>query len=72
MVTTIATLLWQTRVQYVLRDGSVWNPGYISTEAPLPEFNAVAMRPSARPLLLAASLIISLGFAAAVWLFVTG
>ena len=28
MVAAIAMLLWQTRVQYVLRDGSLWDPGY--------------------------------------------
>jgi membrane protease YdiL (CAAX protease family) len=67
MIVTIGILLWQTRVQYVLHDGSLWDPGYVSTAAPGPEVEAVAMCQSPRPLLLAGSLLNSAGFAAAVW-----
>jgi len=67
MIAAIGTLLWQTRVRYVLRDGSLWNPGYETTAAPGPEVDAVAMRQSPRLLLLAGSLFNSAGFATAVW-----
>jgi membrane protease YdiL (CAAX protease family) len=67
MVTAIGILLWQTRVQYVLPDGSHWNPGYTSTAAPPPEVHAVAMRRSAGLQLLAVSLFSVLAFAVAAW-----
>ena len=67
IVASFATLLWQTRVQYVLSDGSGWNPGYISTATPPPEANAVAMRRRGSWIFMAASVLASLGFAAA-WL----
>jgi TRAP-type C4-dicarboxylate transport system permease small subunit len=67
MVAAIGILLWQTRVQYVLPDGTLWNPGYTSTEAPPQEVNAVTTRQKARRLLVAASLFNTLGFMAAVW-----
>ncbi len=67
VVTAIGLLLWQTRVQYRLPDGSFWNPGYVSAEAPPPEAGALAVRQDPRFLLLAGSAINSLGFAAILW-----
>lgn len=67
MVAAIAILLWQTRVQYVLQDGSLWNPGFTSTELPPPEAHALPIRKTAHPLLLAGSTFNSLGFVAAMW-----
>ena len=55
MVAAIAMLLWQTRVRYILQDGSLWDPGYPATELPPPEVNALAIRQSARPCLPAAT-----------------
>ncbi|HEY2249824.1 MAG TPA: CPBP family intramembrane glutamic endopeptidase [Planctomycetaceae bacterium] len=72
MVITIALLLWQTRVRYVLPDGSDWNPGYISTEVPPAEVNAIAAHQKARSLLVAGSVLSTLGFAAALWTFAAG
>jgi membrane protease YdiL (CAAX protease family) len=71
MVTAIAILLWQTRIQFILPDGSEWNPGYVSTEVPPAEADARPVRQTARPLLLTASTFNSLGFAAAVWRLAT-
>jgi hypothetical protein len=71
MVLTIAVLLWKTRVQYVLQDGSVWNPGHATTEAPRQEDNATAVRQRMSPLLLAITTIIALGFTAAAWQLAT-
>jgi len=51
MVAAIAMLLWQTRVQYVLQDGSLWDPGYPTIELPPLELNALAIRQSAGPFL---------------------
>lgn len=67
MITAIVILLWQTRVQYVLPDGSLWNPGYASTEVPPPEAGAIPVSQSPRLLTLAASTVNSLGFAAVIW-----
>jgi membrane protease YdiL (CAAX protease family) len=67
MVMAIGVLLWQTRVQYFLPDGSLWNPGYTSTEAPPPGVHAVGMRRSARMLFIAGSVLSALGFVAALW-----
>ncbi len=67
MVTAIGVLLWQTRVEYRLPDGTYWNPGYISAEAPPPEVAAVPVRQQPRFLLLAASTLNSLGFVAILW-----
>jgi membrane protease YdiL (CAAX protease family) len=67
MVTAIALLLWQTRVQYRLADGSIWNPGYVSAEAPPAEAGARPVRQDPRFLLLAGSMFNSLGFAAVLW-----
>ena len=64
MVTAILTLFWQTRVQYVLSDGSIWNPGYVTACAPPPELGARPVRQDPRPLMLAGSTFNSLGFAA--------
>src|SRR5262245_1247182 len=66
-VTAIGLLLWQTRVQYQLRDGSIWNPGYVSAEVPPAEVGAVLVRQDPRLLLLAGSTINSLGFVAVLW-----
>jgi membrane protease YdiL (CAAX protease family) len=71
MVTGIGLVLWQTRMQYRLRDGSVWNPGYISSEAPPAEVDAVAVRHRACPLVLAGSACSTLGFVVTLWLFAT-
>jgi len=71
MVTAIAILLWQTRIQFILPDGSEWNPGYVSTEVPPADAEARRVRQNARPLLLTASTFNSLGFAAAVWRLAT-
>jgi hypothetical protein len=67
MVTAILILLWQTRVQFVLRDGTVWNPGFATTSAPPPDVDAIPIRQDPRFLMLAGSTINSLGFAAGVW-----
>jgi membrane protease YdiL (CAAX protease family) len=67
MVTAIVILLWQTRVQFVLPDGTVWNPGYTTTAAPPPELNAVPVWQEPRLLMLAGGTFNSLGFAAGVW-----
>jgi membrane protease YdiL (CAAX protease family) len=67
VITATGLLLWQTRVQYRLPDGSLWNPGYISAEAPPPEAGALAVRQEPRFLLLAGSAINSLGFLAVLW-----
>jgi membrane protease YdiL (CAAX protease family) len=66
-VTAIGLLLWQTRVQYQLRDGTIWNPGYVSTEVPPADIGAVRVRQDPRLLLLAGSTINSLGFVAVLW-----
>lgn len=71
MVTAIAILLWQTRIQFILPDGSEWNPGYVSTEVPPSDVEARRVRQHARPLLLTASTFNSLGFAAAIWRLAT-
>jgi membrane protease YdiL (CAAX protease family) len=65
MVAGIAIWLWQTRVQYVLPDGSLWNPGCTSTELLPPQVTAIPIRQSAETLRLAGSRFTS--FAAAVW-----
>lgn len=70
-VLAICAMLWKTRVHYVLRDGSVWNPGYATTEAPRPEDDAIAMRQRTSPLLLAVTTIVSLGVVAAAWQLAT-
>jgi hypothetical protein len=67
MITAMGLLLWQTRVQYALPDGSMWNPGYVSAEVPPPEAGASPVRQNARGLLLAASTLNSLGFIAILW-----
>ena len=67
MLTAIALLLWQTRVQYRLRDGSTWDPGYLSAEAPPPGTDALPIRQEPRLLLVAGSTFNSLGFAAVLW-----
>ncbi|MBI3862101.1 MAG: CPBP family intramembrane metalloprotease [Planctomycetia bacterium] len=67
MITAIIILLWQTRVQYVLPDGSVWNPGYATAGAPPAELNARLERQEPRLLMLAGSTFNSLGFAAGLW-----
>jgi len=66
-VTAIGLLLWQTRVQYRLPDGSFWNPGYVSADVPPVETGAVPVRQDPRLLLLAGSTINSLGFVAVLW-----
>lgn len=66
-ITAIVILLWQTRVQYVLPDGSLWNPGYTSTEVPPADAGALPISQSPRVLTLAASTVNSLGFAAVIW-----
>jgi len=72
MVASIALILWQTRVRYILSDGTAWNPGFVSSETPPAAAGAVAMRHRASSLVLAAGAISTLGFAAALWLFATG
>jgi membrane protease YdiL (CAAX protease family) len=67
MVTAILILLWETRVQWVLKDGSVWNPGFVTTSAPPAELEAIPVRQEPRLLILAGSTFNSLGFAAGVW-----
>ena len=67
MVTGIGLLLWQTRVQFALRDGSVWDPGYSTSELPPPDLAALAVRQSPRPLLVACGTFNSLGFVAVLW-----
>jgi membrane protease YdiL (CAAX protease family) len=67
MITAIGLLLWETRVQYRLADGSVWNPGYASLEVPPPESEAFPVREEPRLLLIAGSTINSLGFLAVLW-----
>jgi len=67
MVTAVALLLWQTRVQYRLPDGTIWTPGYVSAEAPPAESGAIPERQGPRFLLLAGSTINSLGFVAVLW-----
>ncbi len=69
MITAIGLLLWQTRVQYTLSDGSVWSPGYASLEVPPPESGAFPVRQNPRLLLLAGSTFNSLGFLAVLWRF---
>ena len=66
-VTAIGLLLWQTRVQYQLPDGSYWSPGYASAEVPPADSGAVPVRQDPRLLLLAGSTINSLGFVAVLW-----
>jgi membrane protease YdiL (CAAX protease family) len=66
-VIAIGLLLWQTRVQYRLSDGSFWSPGYVSAEAPPAEAGALPVRQDPRLLLLAGSTINSLGFVAVLW-----
>jgi len=67
MITAIGLLLWQTRVEYKLSDGSVWNPGYASLEVPPPESGAFPVRQNPRLLLVAGSTFNSLGFLAVLW-----
>jgi len=67
MITAIGLLLWETRVQYRLADGSVWSPGYASLEVPSPESGAFPVRQNPRLLLIAGSTINSLGFLAVLW-----
>ena len=67
MITAIGVLLWQTRVQYRLSDGTIWNPGYASAEVPPPEAGASPVRQDAQRLLLAGSTLNSLGFVAILW-----
>jgi membrane protease YdiL (CAAX protease family) len=66
-VTPVGLLLWQTRVQYRLPDGTIWSPGYVSAEVPPAESGAIRERQGPRFLLLAGSTINSLGFAAVLW-----
>jgi membrane protease YdiL (CAAX protease family) len=66
-VTAVGLLLWQTRVQYRLPDGTVWSPGYVSAEVPPVESGAIPVRQVPRLLLLAGSTINSLGFVAVLW-----
>ena len=39
-VVSLATLLWQMRVQFVLPDGTLWDPGYKSADVPPDELAA--------------------------------
>jgi hypothetical protein len=71
VITAIALFLWQTRVQYALPDGTIWNPGYLSAEVPPPEAGAHPVRQNAHLLLLAASILNSLGFVAVLWRLAT-
>jgi membrane protease YdiL (CAAX protease family) len=66
-VAAILILLWQTRVQYVLPDGSVWDPSFRIGAAPPLELEAVPLRQQPAPLMLAGSAFNSLGFAAGLW-----
>jgi hypothetical protein len=36
----LAVVLWQCRSQWVLPDGSLWTPGYVTAESPRPELGA--------------------------------
>jgi hypothetical protein len=67
MVTAIGILLWQTRLEYRLPDGSCWNPGYVTAEAPPADSGAVPVRQQPRFLLLAANTVNSVGFVAILW-----
>lgn len=61
-ITAIGLLLWQTRVQFVLADGSAWSAGYADSDMPPSELGAIAVRQNPRLLLLAGSTLNSLGF----------
>ena len=37
----VGTLIWRTRVQYHLPDGTVWNPGYETAEQPPPHVETI-------------------------------
>ena len=39
-VIIVMWLMWRTRVQYVLPDGTVWDPGYVTTDVPPKELGA--------------------------------
>jgi hypothetical protein len=41
VVVTLMALLWRTRPEYLLADGTAWNPGYVTAEAPPESLPAV-------------------------------
>lgn len=43
-IAAIAACLWRTRVEYRLEDGTAWNPGYPTVEAPPTEIRAFRTR----------------------------
>jgi membrane protease YdiL (CAAX protease family) len=67
LVTAVCLLFWQTRVRYVLRDGTVWNPGYDATGCPPPALAARAIGQSPERLLILNGVNCSLAFAAVLW-----
>lgn len=54
-VAALLALLWQTRVNYRLPDGTLWSPGYPTPERPPGHMQARAERPAAALHLLAAA-----------------
>jgi membrane protease YdiL (CAAX protease family) len=67
MVLAVVILLWQTRVRYVLPDGSIWDPGFASSAVPPTELGARAERQSPRQILLLGGAVNSLGFLIVLW-----
>ncbi|HLJ10789.1 MAG TPA: type II CAAX endopeptidase family protein [Planctomycetaceae bacterium] len=66
-VISMGWLLWQTRVNFALPDGSAWDPGYATSEVPPKDVDAHPICQRPRALLLACSASSLLGLVALIW-----
>jgi len=62
LVILILILMWQTRVRYLLPDGTTWTPGFFTIERPPQKVPVVAHREPVSPGLLALTLCGLVGF----------
>jgi hypothetical protein len=62
-LTAVGMVVWTTRVQYRLPDGSVWDPGYPTVEPPPAELGAVPRRTHTDVRLIAAAACTAVIFA---------